>query len=175
MAELGGADEIAKLADLKERGLLTDKEFEKQRRRLLNGHSERRTSPGILGVVAVVVLAVVLVAVLLPGSSPNKPVTVKLASASTTQIDDAVNWAKSQAAGKNPHYDGLCLAFVTAAWAQGGVALAAEGPNFTAQDYWNEDPNGWTKHPSSGVYNSRPFGGARLLEREQVLLVPTDR
>ena len=31
MAELGGADEIAKLADLKERGLLTDKEFEQRR------------------------------------------------------------------------------------------------------------------------------------------------
>lgn len=59
MSELGAADEIAKLAELRERGLLSDKEFEKQRRRVLGGTQNRfKLAPGVLSVVGVLVVVV---------------------------------------------------------------------------------------------------------------------
>ena len=93
MSELGKADEIAKLADLKEKGLLSDKDFERQRRRVLRGDQNRVKSPWFRGIAGVLVVAIIiLLLTLAAGSTQNKPVTVSLSASRARGIRNRLGY-----------------------------------------------------------------------------------
>jgi hypothetical protein len=79
-----------------------------------------------------------------------------LASAATSNssINDAIKWALNQ--NHLSIDDQECLAFVTQAYAQGGVALGTVGNGNGAAQYWASNPKGFVEHPG----NTNPPVGA---------------
>lgn len=172
MGDYGAADEIAKLAELKERGLLSDDEFEEQRKRILEGTKAGTTGrPQVLVVVGIVVVLVALTVGLLEGTSsgPSKnssgDKTVHLSLASETSPEAAaVNWAKSMVnnpAGRSgAKYWYGCLAFAFDAWGIGaGHSIRGEvtvpiTSNSYPSDIWGHFSGGTTgtdSNPPAGA------------------------
>lgn len=159
------AEEVANLARLWEQGVLTRKEFDRQKRSVLRSAGAVRPRPSATWAMGGTFLALLVVAALFAalrpdtaGSSTQSPKTVQLenSDASASQVQTAIGTAMSHV-GKN--YDaGLCLQFVSEAWASAGVSI---GGLFSSDDpvtYWANNYGGWAKHPSTHVYNSPPTG-----------------
>jgi hypothetical protein len=90
------ADEIAKMAALRDEGVLSEAEFDKQRKRVLRASAPRARVTRVALTVAIVSIAAVVafVATILPkevSSVPSGPVT--LATATQSQIAAVLGWA----------------------------------------------------------------------------------
>lgn len=154
MAEFSKADELAKLAELNESGVLSDKEFRQQRRSLLR-QPWSPTHPGGWGVgIALVVVALVAGALVLAlkGSSPAR-LDVANTSVTEAQVTEALHWAETYL--HKDAYEGLCLEFVQKAWGAAGVSMADSDDPVT---YWASDPDHWQEHSSPHAYNDPPRG-----------------
>lgn len=156
------AEELTKLAALHDRGLLSAKEFESQKRALLSqsqahlATSALRTRKSALVVSAAFVLIVgaVVVGFATTSSKPSTPDKVEVATVAATsgQVGAAIDYARKYV-GKN-HDDGWCLQFVAEAWRAGGISLKGEP---TAAAYWAANPNGFPR-VSSSSYGTPPAG-----------------
>jgi hypothetical protein len=153
------ADELAKLANLRDRGLISEKDFERQRKGLLNQPWDWRRPRSLVGICAAVVIAVGLAgAVVVAGGKTTTPTsTGKVAFTNTAanlgQVQTAVSYAESYV-GQN-YLPGQCLAFVYRAWSSAGLSI---GSSYSALTYWNSDPMKWTEHASPRAYNGAPEG-----------------
>jgi hypothetical protein len=166
VGDYGAADEIAKLADLKDRGLLSDSEFEEQRRLILAGTKEggKRRVPTLM-VVGIVVVLVALAVGLLERTSSNSPKkasgnnTVHLSLASETSAENsAVGWAERQVGSSK--YNGLCLSLVVEAYEQASFPIrnyvtVTIGGETVPIDVWDHFSGGTTGGP-----NTSPPAGA---------------
>lgn len=159
--DTSAADELAKLADLHDRGVLTDKEFDAQKRALLDENRARlsraalRSPRSLIALVAVVLVAGALTAALFsssPSATGPQNVKVETVAATASQVQDAISYAEHYV-GTN-HDDGYCLQFVAEAWRAGGITLSSEP---SAAAYWNADPNGFPR-VSSSSYGTPPAG-----------------
>jgi hypothetical protein len=161
---MSNADELRKLAALRDEGLLSQKEFQVQRQRLLepddhipSARRQLRWRLPITGLALVLTLALAVLAFRAP-STPNPTAQLQLqeTAASTTQVQTALAYAESFV-GKD-HEAGLCLQFVSEAWSAAGVNIGGRFATDTAAAYWNSDPESWPKHVSTHVYNNPPAG-----------------
>ncbi len=167
MVEYGAADEISKLADLRERGLISEAEFEEQRGRILSGTRDRDKhrvpALAIIGA-SIATVALVIGLVVSTSSGPKKngagSSTVHLALASETSSDAAtVSWAKSMinsSSGRSgAKYWYGCLAFAVDAWGIGadhsirGEVTVPITSNTYPSDIWGHFNGGTTGNGSS--------------------------
>ena len=122
MSEYGAAEEISKLADLKDRGLISEAEFEDQRQRVLDPTGiHRKTGVRGIAVFGAVIAVVALSVGLLTASHPSEKSTntnVHLSLASETSAESAaVGWAKTFIGSSK--YNEECLGFVINAYQLG--------------------------------------------------------
>ena len=167
MAE-GKADELRKLAALRDDGIITEKEFGEQKRRLLRSDPgaswlvRGQTKWSLIPAGLIVLLVAGLLVFVRPGSGSSTPVVrLQETAASSSEIQNAITYAQKYA-GTNTD-EGLCLQFVYEAWKSAGVDIGGYFPSDTALLYWTNDPMGWVKHASSNppAYpNSPPPAGA---------------
>ncbi len=125
--------ELTRLADLYERGALSDREFEKHKRQLLNGVPWWRKKPlagvGIAGaVVSAIALTVGLSATPSgkPASKSLNKVEIATVSATSSQLQEAISYANKYV-GDN-HDAGLCLEFMQEAYRAAGISLWENRP-----------------------------------------------
>ncbi len=160
------AEEIAKLATLRQRGVISEREFKRQKRRLTAGEENRRAPWRTAGVAGLVVACALAALVFLVANKNKQPhddphtsgatVRVKYASVTTTQVQQAINWATSHV---NDDFDsGACLNFVYLAWQAAGVDIGGYFPSDDPVTYWAHDYGGYFEHASPGVYNDPPPG-----------------
>ena len=170
------ADELRKLADLRTDGILSEKEYQEQKRQLLRSdprgswpmHGQFRWAL-VVGAIAIV-LAGGLAALI---SRPGGPEAVALTAASTSQVEGAITWAEGKLDPPNTEYarydELLCLEFVADAWLDGAKPSVNIGGFFSEDDpvtYWKNEPTkdgtrwmGWPEVPSkNGAYNDPPAG-----------------
>ena len=153
------ADELGKLADLRDRGLISEKDFERQKKGLLDQPWDWRRPRSLIGMGVALVVAIALVGTLVIAGGENSPtkssgkVTFADASATTGQVQAAVSYAESFVG--HDHLDGLCLTFVNDAWASTGMPIGSSSDPVT---YWSDNPKGWTEHASLHAYNNAPEG-----------------
>ena len=151
--------ELTTLADLRERGVLSDGEFEKHKRQLLNGvpswRKKRLSGVGIVGSL----LAAIALTVALSATSSSKPASKSLSkveiatvSATSSQLQQAVSYA-SKYVGQD-HDPGYCLEFMQEAYRAAGISLSDEP---TAAAYWAANPNGFSRVTAS-AYGTPPAG-----------------
>lgn len=163
MGEYGAADEISKLADLKERGLISEAEYDQQRKKVLGGPDGDKRHVPTIAVIGIVVVLVALVVGLLEGTSSNPSKhaagnnTVHLSLASETQAENAaVAWAEKQVGSST--LNGLCLSLVVDAYENAGFNIRAHASissNTYPIDVWNAHSGGITE---SGTSQSPPAG-----------------
>ena len=165
MSEVGKADELAKLVELHEQGVLSDKEFKASKRQLLRpGTNFVGRNPGYtaitLGAIGIaVVLVIALVTVF-----PHKPSVAKgtgvvqfqNTGATESQIQTAINTAMRHYGKIYEQY--LCLQFVWEAWNSAGVNIGGQFEKDDPVIYWKNNYGGWQEHASPGVYNNPPAG-----------------
>ena len=157
MAE-NNADEIRKLAALRDDGIITDREFRQQKRQLLHSAQAHWTRRPWLGGGAAVVIILLVALAFFVRPAPATPATVNLDETAATvgQVQAAIRYAHNHL---NQDYDdGLCLQFVWEAWESAGIDIGGRFNSDTAFAYWQADPEGWTKVASTHVYNSPPAG-----------------
>jgi cell wall-associated NlpC family hydrolase len=161
VGDYGAADEIAKLADLRQRGLLSETEFEEQRKRILVGTKpERKHRVPALAVLSAVIVAVALAVGLFAGVSSGPKAksagnnTVHLSLASETSADSAaVAWAKSLV--NTSQYGDACLAFVIDAYQKGADwpirshITFTVGNNTYPSQVWDHFSGGTTGGPNT--------------------------
>lgn len=125
------ADEIAKLAELRQSGIITARDFKRKKRQLIAAEPNNRRPPwrtaAIAGTAAAAIAGAVVAATLTGSSShpastaTTGPAQLENAAATASQAQAAVKWAVGHI-GEN--YDsGLCLTFVFQAWSTAGVNL----------------------------------------------------
>ncbi len=98
-------------------------------------------------------LGLIAAALGLAGASLLVANPASASQATPGQIQSALRYAESFI-GKN-HDNGLCLAFVAAAWSSAGVSL---GSSYDPVTYWAADPRGYLEHSSPHAYNNPPAG-----------------
>lgn len=120
MDRISEAGEVAKLAMLRDAGLLTDKEFRQRKRQLLASGERHQPNPWVL-VIAIVVLVAAGGAAVGTAVSSDHPKTTKIELTASTTDENAAAWAEHMAAtpATNHEYHTLCLEFVTRAWRTG--------------------------------------------------------
>jgi len=167
MAE-GKADELRKLAALRDEGIITEKEFGEQKRRLLHSdpgatwlmRSQAKWS--LIPVGLIIVLIAGLLVFTRPGSGSSTPVVrLQETAASEGQIATAVDWAMAHEKNHNlDQYNQECLEFVYYAWKAAGVDIGGFFAKDTPAIYWNQNRMGWVEHPSASpqAYNNPPEG-----------------
>jgi hypothetical protein len=149
----GIADELAKLAHLRERGVLSHAEWIEQKSRLLRKpRIGSRKSKISLSMASLAVAAVIAGASL---SAPAPVPRMSLTAAITpSQVQTAINVAMLQVGHST--YDGWCLQMVSDAYKAAGVHL---GSSATALSYWTDNPEGYTEHAATnGPYGTPPAG-----------------
>ena len=146
------ADELGKLAELRDRELLTEKEYRAQRRELL-GAGRPRARYSVFGICAVVVAAITAILAMDQGSGghgSSAALRVQLASA-TAKENSAVGWAQARV-GAGGWY-GLCLSFVFDAYQDGAelnLRTLTSGVTYNA----DTDPEDVWGHFTSGLATS---------------------
>jgi Short C-terminal domain len=153
----GVADELTKLADLHDRGALSEAEFKQQKSRLLR----RRPLRGKRPVVTIVVLGAVVVVVAgfalgvsSGSSSPPPKVAFETTALTESQIQVAINYMNGQVGHST--WNGKCLGLVTQAYAVAGVDIGSSDDPIT---YWAANPRGYTEHSAPyGPYGNPPAG-----------------
>jgi uncharacterized membrane protein YgcG len=156
------SDQLAKLADLRQRGALSDQEFEGQKRLLLDAAQHR--SFRHRGAIAVLAIAAVAVALAFLGMStttrPSKsegdsgPVQISTVALTQSQVQTAINYAMSQVGHST--YNQRCLQLVSDAYAHAGISIGSSSDPIT---YWATNPKGYTEHAAPyGPYGSPPAG-----------------
>lgn len=159
MDNFSKADELAKLAGLRDRGLISQKDFERQRKSLLKQPWDWRRPRSLIGICVALVVAIGLVGavVVAAGRSAPAKVTGKVAFTDTAanlgQVQTAISYAESYV-GQN-YLSGQCLYFVSLAWKSAGLSI---GSSYDPVTYWAGDPMGWTEHSSPRAYNGAPKG-----------------
>lgn len=162
----GVSEEIAKLAALRDSGILTEKEFQSQKKALLRANQSRLglvgqsfLSPTRLLAIGAVIAVIVALAVIRPGTASPKTVKFQETSASSTQVQLAIAAAKTKL---HTTYDDLdCLAFMKWAWSYAGITIlpsASPASNSDPVNYWAVNPNHWVEHASPHAYNNPPAG-----------------
>lgn len=156
----GVSEEIGKLAALRDSGVLTEKEFQSQKKALLRANQSRLgmvgqsfLTPTRLVAIGAVIAVVVALAVIRPGTSSPSPVQFQETAASATQVELADNYAKSFV--PQDYLSGDCLEFVADAWDQAGIHIDSSP---TALTYWETDPNHFVEHASPKLYDNPPAG-----------------
>jgi hypothetical protein len=163
------ADELAKLANLRDQGLISQRDFTRQKRALLGG-SQYRSSLIALSVVAAVVVAVLAVGVT-QSNVPKKPVTVQLSSA-TSPSNSAAAWARSMIGsplGTNGHYYWFgCLAFAVNAYQIGAsypirsqVTVAIGSNTYPSQVWGHFSGGGQVGHDMSPPVGALVFWNSK--------------
>jgi hypothetical protein len=149
------ADELAKLAELKHRGLLSEKEYRGERRALLGPNTPKVRASLAIGVVVVFAIAGVIGFRL--GQTPshsnasNSKLPLNATLTSTAAETSAVSWAQAQIGSRK--WYGLCLTFVQDAYQYGaGINL----PNETSGVVYNSntDPEDVWGHFSGGIWQA---------------------
>ena len=162
MADRGStSDQLAKLADLRQRGALSDQEFEGQKRLVLDAAQQR--SVRHRGALAVFAVAAVVVAVAFLGMSTTRPsrtggdagpVQISTVALTQSQVQTAINYAMTQVGHST--YNQLCLQLVSDAYAHAGISIGSSSDPVT---YWAANPRGYTEHSARyGPYGSPPAG-----------------
>ena len=68
-------------------------------------------------------------------------------STSATEVSEAITWAVNH--NHQAIYDQQCLAFVTKAYAEGGVDIGSIGESNGAAQYWAKNPKNYVEHPNN--------------------------
>ncbi len=145
------ADELSKLAELHSRGVLSDHEFQTQKRQVLSKGRHWLKLGLPVGAVAVLAITVTMLISLL--GTPASTVTLS-ADITPSQVQTAISVAMQQV--DHPTYNGLCLQMVADAYKAAGVSI---GSAYDAVDYWNNNPENYTEHVSTdGPYGTPPAG-----------------
>jgi len=170
MPQIGGdhgdgvSEEIAKLAALRDQGVLTEKEFQSQKKALLRANQSRLgmvgqsfLTPARLIAIGAVIVVIVALVVIRPGSSkPAQLSTTNVSTATSSKATaadtEAVDWATAamirDTAPNEPSsvsFDGLCLSLVTDAY-QGGP----DGPDLNIRPLsklYTSNGHNWNVYP----------------------------
>ena len=171
------ADELGKLANLHAQGILSDKEFEDQKREVLRSNGDqigqgRRHTARTLGAPGVAIaLVIALVVAFSPHSAPSKGAGVVQFqnAAASSAANSAVQWAESQYETKSTSFGGAswalqCLRFVYDAYQYGvGMNLRnyATGVTYNGNTdpemVWNQATFNPPKHATTDI-SSVPYG-----------------
>ena len=170
------ADELGKLADLHAQGILSDREFEDQKREILRSHGalarpgrHRAASLfGAAGVAIALVIALVLASTTL--TTPGKGAgVVQFQNSSSTSAASAVQWAEAQYNAKSTSFGGAswalqCLRFVYDAYQYGAnmdLRYDATGVTYDSNTdpemVWNKADFNPPKNATTDI-SSVPFG-----------------
>jgi hypothetical protein len=110
----------------------------------MQGNKPRRRYVRALAGVTALLLAMLTAPLALPTAGGSA------AAAVANPADTAIAWAQDfiNHPGEHPdQYNGLCLAFVEAAYANAGVGMTAVGADHSAAYYWNQDfDSKWVHH-----------------------------
>ena len=177
VSEVGKADELAKLVELHEQGVLSDKEFKASKRQLLRpgtnfvGRNPGYTAItlGAIGIAVVLVIALVTVFPHKPSVAKGTGVVQFQNASATGAANSAVQWAEVQYKTQSTSFGGAfwalqCLAFVYDAYQYGaGMNLRnyATGVTYNGYTYpemvWNNANFNPPKHATTDI-SSVPYG-----------------